>query len=854
MRSLRVLTAAMAILAARGFARGEYSVQVELTNTTGADQVNWPVALKVYTVLGRNLPAGSVRPDGFAVIGPTDVGLIGPGGVEVPHRVEKVPPYDQPGNDELLFVIRRIAAGQTLRYRILNAAIKGKTGPVDMVHSPHNLLKMGGFEPGAKGQVAGVTGDGKSDRKVKRSGAASLMLTADGGRATARIAKPVKLIKGVPYYFGCWSKTDHVARFGYQAGPGAHVAFGATDPATGKAVAAFAGRVMAQCSTRDWLKMTFEAGVDDWGMDRYHAVANVDQATVEFVLPQPRHYYMLGGKTRGTWWLDEAVLMPQPVVHVRFDLVLKPRMTDGLFVFSRPPNMPLGRIDERKRGQREWAAMPYAHEKLTRLDAFAVKGQRVSYCIGIYHNRPVKSLGCEVKGEAIACNGAKLPVELIEYCPGYLGPDRRRYMDVLNGPDGVKPATPAGDAGVRYFFITFHVPADARAGKYTGDVQLSADGKAVRTVPLALRVQDMVQAAPKDVFVGLIYQGGNPRFDDEGMTVYARSGFNCVMRFGGFLDYDKDADGKWQVNLDKLDRRMKWLKGFGMRAVGVFSDFDLGPKWNGGTLLKRVRGPEFNTPTDWADKVATAEKPWKAQIRRIEDARAAHPEWPELIYMTFDEPNLHGGRNGKPLPAMAWVNQLNPKVVTTLDVQFDPLRVVTKWYTTPAFDDPATWAGPEVYNWIKRQGKTFGYCGAADKDEGPRFQGGLLMASTGAKYFHAWHLTGGHVAGQVAYDGKTKKLLRAPAMINWAGGMNDLRAWALLTDAVQSGGDPRATAAAKAWMKDFFTLFNGDHRYTWTLQPWCGAASQWGYEQFYDDWQEQMLQHAAAIKGVRWVE
>ncbi len=847
MRLLCIPMIALLIAAVAPPAWCDFSVQVDLENTTGEAKVNWPVVLKAYTVLGRNLPAGAVNRECFHV--------IGPGGAEVAHRIEKVPPHDQAGNDEIIFVIPKIDAGQTLSYRIVsNDRKSGKAGPIDLVASRHNLLKMGHFEPDESGRVAGLAGAGRPDAKIKHSGDNSLMLTADGGRATAKVTTPIKLTKQVPYYFGVWSKTDNVARFGYQAGPGAHVRFTATDPQTDKPVAAFAGNVMAQCSTRDWLKMTFETDVDGWGMDRCHARATVEKVAIGFILAQPKHYYMQEGKTRGTWWLDEAVLMPQPEVKVRFDLSLKPLITDGVFVFTRPPNMPLGLIDEKKRGRPEWCAMPYAHEKLSRLDAFAVKGQRVSYCVGVYHAKPVESLLCTVKGMALDRGKARLPVELIEYCPGYLGADRRRYMDVLSDGRGVRPAKPAGATGVRYFFITFRVPADAEAGKYGGLVELSVNEKKIRTIPVSLRVQDMVQATPKDVFVGLIYQGGNPRFDEEGMTVYARSGFNCVTRFGGFLDYTKTAGGQWQVDLEKLDKRMKWLKGYGMEAVCVFTDFDLGPKWNGGTLLKRVRGPEFNKPKIWADKVATAEKAWKAQIKRIEDARKAHPEWPELIYMTFDEPSLGGGRNGKPIPAMGWVNDINPKALTTLDVQFDPLRAVEKWYTTPAFDDPATWAGPEIYDWIKRQGKTFGYCGATDKDEGDRFQPGLLMISTGAKFFHAWHLTGGHTAGQVAYDKDTKKLLRAPAMINWAGGMNDLRAYVLLTEAIKAGGDANAVAAAKAYLAKFLALFNGDHRFTWTLQPWCGAAYQWGYEQFYDDWQEQMLKHAAAIKGVKWVQ
>jgi hypothetical protein len=32
-----------------------------------------------------------------------------------------------------------------------------------------------------------------------------------------------------------------------------------------------------------------------------------------------------------------------------------------------------------------------------------------------------------------------------------------------------------------------------------------------------------------------------------------------------------------------------------------------------------------------------------------------------------------------------------------------------------------------------------------------------------------------------------------------------------------------------------------------------GLAADWGYDQFYQDWQEQMARHAAACKGVKWV-
>jgi len=823
-----------------------YSVQVDLKNVSGEAKTNWPVVLRVYAVFGRNLDMRQLS---------YSYRVVDAAGKAVPHAVERIPPLKIRGNDEIIFVIPKIAAGQTLSYRI--ATVGGglaQPATIDVVASPHNLLVNGGFEKISAGAPANFTAPAKADTQVKHAGRASLMLTADNQTVSTAYAKKIPLHKGSWYYFGVWSRTRAVARFGYQARGGGHFRFvGKADPAK-KSASAFSGSAMKQCSTRHWLKVTFEGGIDDWGMDRYHAQSVSDEVTVQFVLQQRRHFYMEKGKTRGTWWLDDAVLMEQPEVTVRHDLALKPLIKNGMFVFTRPPSMPLGRIDEKKRGRKEWAGMPYAHERIGSLDRAAVRGQRVSFCIGVYHTREIKDV--EVRAGALSAGGAKVPVELIEFCPGYLGEGRGRYMQVLADAGGKpEPVTLAGSKGVRYFFITYHVPAKAPAGKYAGQAALTVGGKAVRSVPITLRVQDMDLPSPKDVFVGLIYQGGNPRFDDEGMTVYARSGFNCVTRFGGFFSYNKDAKGNWQIDVDKFHERMMWLKKYGMEAVCVFTDFDLGPKWNGGTLLKRTRPADFNTRGAWGKRLASAEAAYKAQIKRIEAARKAHPEWPELLYMTWDEPNLGGGRNGKPDPAMGWVNEVAPKAMTTMDVQFDPLPACIKWYQVPAFDDPANWAGPELYRWVKNQGRRFGYCGAADKDEGARSQPGMLMISTGATFFHAWHLTGGHIAGQVAYGGKPKRLLRAPAMINWSDGMNDLKAYTLLKEAMaKAPKDSKAFLAAKSYLEWVFKIFNGDHRDSWTLQPYLGAAFQWGYERFYDDWQEAMLKHAAAVKGVKWID
>jgi len=620
----------LGILLSAGTSPAGYEVRVDLKNVSGQVKTDWPVILRVYTVFGRNLDPAAIHPAGYHVY---DVQ-----GKEVPHAIEPIPPYDQPGNDEIIFVIPRMEPDQVVSYRIANDSNRSSLrAKIDVVNSPHNLIANGDFEKADGDAPAGFTAPARLDAKTRHTGRSCLMLSADGKDVATRRAGKVPLHKGSWYYFGVWSKTQGVSRFGYQAGGGGYFRLMARDPESNKEISAFSGQVTPQCSTRDWLKVTLEHnGQTDWGTDVYAAKAVASEATVEFALRQRRHYYMTAGNTRGQWWLDGAVLMEQPEVNVRFDLSVEPLIEDGVFLFTRPPLMPLGRLDEKKRGRPEWCTRPFAHEKLVSLDRFALKGQRVSYCVGLYHTQPIKDVLVRLKGDALIGPGAaSIPAELIEYCPGYLGPDRGRYMKVLNAEGGVQPVTPAGEEGVRYFFLTFNVPEDAKPGRYAGTVEvLREKAKLLRAVPLSLRVQGMVQPTPKDVFVGLIHQGGNPRWDDEALTVYSRSGFNCITRFGNFLEYEKDEDGKWQVNLDALHKQMMRMKKYGFAGVSIFSDLDVGPKWDGGRLLKLVRPADFKEgQRTWAERLETAAEAYKAQIRRIEAARRSHPEWPTLIYL-----------------------------------------------------------------------------------------------------------------------------------------------------------------------------------------------------------------------------
>jgi len=828
-----------------------YDVYVDLKNLSGEVKTDWPVILRVYTVFGRNLDLAAIYAEGYHVYDSS--------GREVPHWIEVLPPADQPGNDEIIFVIPKIESGETLRYRITNTAKRStRRKVIDIVNTPHNLIANGGFERADGQQPDGFSAPGKRDTEVRHSGQASLMLTADRETVSMRYATDVSLHEGSWYYFGVWSKTRNVGRFGYEAGKAAHFQFTYLGPHGTQPGADTFGSVTPQCSTRDWLKLAFESGRDHWGIERYATRAAGTRARLGFELEQHRHYYMEPGQTRGFWWLDDVTLIEQPEVTVRFDLSIKPLVKDGAFLFTRTPAMPLGGLIERENQKpifpykTVWVTRPFAHEKLTHFDRSALKGQRVSFCLGVYHTREIRDVIVRLAGAALSGpGGAKIPLETLEFLPGYLGPNPSRYMPRLNTSSGVKPVTLAGNEGVRYFFLTFLAPRDATPGKYTGKVEVLFGGSRVyQTIPLSLRVQDLTLPVLRDIYVGLIYNGGLPDVD-EMLQQYARSGFSQIMWFHDFVPYKKDEDGKTHIDAEKLGVKMQQLLALGITAgCGLYTDVQLDdrPKGHRGRMI-RIASEE--AASQGAASEAAEKAVYVRLLKELDSLVKVHPEWPAVIHMNWDEPPPFSEK-------MGWTNEILPDAITTLDVQFARLPRIMEYYNMPNFDDPANWAGPELYDYVRKAGKEFGLCGAADTGEANRYQAGMFMIVSGAKYFHAWHIRGGHTAGQMAYDSERKQTVRGHEMISWAGGMDDLKIYRLLQLAIQqakkTGRNRTAVRQAEAYLAGVFSTFNGDHKDRWSLEPYLGAAWSWGYERFYDDWQERMAKYAATLQGVKWID
>ena len=203
---------------------------------------------------------------------------------------------------------------------------------------------------------------------------------------------------------------------------------------------------------------------------------------------------------------------------------------------------------------------------------------------------------------------------------------------------------------------------------------------------------------------------------------------------------------------------------------------------------------------------------------------------------------------------MGWPLEAVPNAWNTVDAGFWVWDRILPYYSLANLDEPANFVGPEVYGFTKQRGKEFGFAGMAGAlDERARYQVGMMMIASGAINFQYWHLTL-KMMGRV--DGK---LLRSISMAATGEGLDDLKIHHLLRDAAKtarlSGNPKRASAAdqAEQYLNGLRTVWNADHRLDQSY-PYLGLAADWGYDRFYEDWQERMARYAARCKGITWIE
>jgi len=389
------------------------------------------------------------------------------------------------------------------------------------------------------------------------------------------------------------------------------------------------------------------------------------------------------------------------------------------------------------------------------------------------------------------------------------------------------------------YLLGIDVPPQTPPGVYRGAVTFTtaACPAAVR-LPLELTVLPFRAPAMKGYWVGGIYNIGYELKRDEAFyRCYAKTRFNYLMLFDYLIASMKGAGNDFaaaQRQVDQIVGIAKVTGGIGLYREPNMSE-DQPRKWYQiAAGQPRYRG-KYKTGTDAKYKAG-----YQRLARQAHEYAKAH-NWPTLIYMVSDEP----GDRRDVHPSMGWLNEAIPEAITCCDAQFKDMLRTWQWYNLPVLDDPVDWTGPLVYEFVRKRKGRFGFCGPGWSLDVGRYQPGLMLASSGACYWHFWHTQG-------PFRPRGNKVVRSHAVAAMSAGFNDLRYYVALKQAIRaarkSGGPAKAALAEKAeeYLAGIFRFAVADHDRH--LMPYNGVPWMWGYAGFYDDWRAQMKDFILALR------
>jgi hypothetical protein len=795
----------------------ELDVDVRVENRTGAEKRDWPVFLKVYTLFGNNLDLAAVNPKGFHVFDAA--------GGEVPHMLRSMPPAWSIGNADVIVIIPRLADGAAAAFRVTNTQTDGRPQQLDLLANPNNLLPNPGFEANAAGvpegykQISDKGGTISYETAVKHSGKQSLLLTfAPGTALTLQSLAPVAFQKEGRYHFSLWARTENMAYNGYGFNGSASVRF--NPPALrGDPTITLRG-------TRDWYCYSFSTGgADSDGIS--DAAARAQTATVRkgektepaeiwqksggkahflFGAFQEKQPFLLSGLP-GRVWIDDILLIEQPLITINRQKNLERVGVKDLVTFSRPVDAPRTAV--------------FPHEAVERLESFAMPGERRQFRFGIHALKPLKAVEVAISpvtGPAGALGKESADLELLddfiqEYSP-----------------------LPKLDAGQRAeYLLGIDVPRGTPPGALAATIQLKADGAVLRELPLRLEVLPVEAPTMEGYWVGGIYNIGMglPR-NDSFYACYGKARFNYLLLFD-YLFTTMQAEAldfqNAQAQVDKIVKLAHAGGGIGLYREPNMSE-DQPRKWYQIASGKPAYAGPYKTGTDAKFKAA-----YQALVRQAHEYGKKH-NWPPLLYMVTDEPD----RPQDVDPAMGWLNEALPDAITLADAQCHDMLKTWQWYNLPVCDDPVDWTGPAVYAWIKQNARRFGICGTCWSFETARYQPGLMLASSGACYWHWWH-TGG------PFEERKGKVVRSHTVAALSEGFTDLRYFVALKEHIgkaKTGAKAEVAAEAEKYLAEIFAFATADHDRH--LMPYNGVPLTWGDVRFYDRWRAAMKDYILKLR------
>ena len=213
---------------------------------------------------------------------------------------------------------------------------------------------------------------------------------------------------------------------------------------------------------------------------------------------------------------------------------------------------------------------PLAHERLEALVGFATPGEFEPVTFALYPVRPLQNL--KVRVSPLKCSAGEIPAQRIEVrlasywnvgYPAYTTLNTYRRVPELLERVTVH-TSPAGEC--QWYWLTVHIPDEAKPGLYRGTVTLWDDGfgQAVE-IPLAFRVLGFpLQKDPRKRFSAYFYTRNRALYkgrDEAFIRQAANKDYQAMVDFG--LDmlptlYLSCADGKRIVlaGAGELDRML----------------------------------------------------------------------------------------------------------------------------------------------------------------------------------------------------------------------------------------------------------------------------------------------------------
>ncbi len=810
------------------------SVEATLSNPYDHDLEETPVFVRIADIFGQSIDVTRLNPSGFRI---QDAG-----GKAVPYSYRIMPPAFSLATDELVFHLPKLAKGASARYTISNDP-KAKVRPqaFDMakyVSHKNNLIPNAGFEKGSEGWSGG-----KVVTDTKHGGGKALMLQVTGqGEAKATCNQTLTINKKGRYYINVFAKSSHVARRGHRFPKfGGHIGFSNS---------AFCGQSSLVQDTRDWYPYrpefsgfffkpgyTGENGYDfSWQMRAMHsvprgdkgskggpsAIANADYKTQLVIsLSQGKVYYLDSSKP-GRIWIDDILIFEQPKIIFDFAKALADAKLESEFVYQRPINQLSGHPDV------PYTSRPFPWEKAASIKLNATRGERKAFCVGV--NLPKGGKGVTVEMSAFK-GPDTLPASKrdIEYMIHPWDKAVTKKSDVIKGATGI------GELWVRdlegpvdydkpchmEFFIAQYIDAKAKPGNYTGSVAIKANGKTIGTVPVELSVKDIQLDPLKEYFVGSILNAGKSAngmsINAEFFNFYRRSNFPYIMFFARWLPFNPKSH---EIDIEKLLANMRQAvnKGGITAGVGVYNDVSL-DKWGKNGL--------------WARSKRNRKK-YREQVIRADKA-LADAGLPRIVYMIWDEPKKVTKANFDILKGTG--------AYTTCDAMGNPFGQMIDYVTHNSYDDPCHGFGPEIYKHCQSKKVKYGFCGSSKIPHSGRFQTGLLLAGSGAHYWHTWHL--GKVQGK-----RGGKYFRNHTSLALAEGPLDLQYVVtlqnLIAKAKKAGKHQKVVAEAETYLNTILSYCNGDqsaHCYYYNGTPFW-----WGDYWFYSNLRTKLLTYMTQLQ------